>query len=191
MPDDILKLLDPHAPAEEASVEEPPVPAGPAMVDLFNPDSPENPVAELAANFDPGKHIRWDHRPSVAELDLAAILVEGKPLLGPEVIAQLKNADLVTLKSILGPGDALVSAIGKRKADDLSAWARGRHAAQFALAELAAEDRRVLDARQTIERLEKAPQVPPPAPPLSPSLSPPLIGSSAAKLDNDKEDGKL
>lgn len=113
----------------------------PHTVELFDPSNPVTPRVELAANFDPHLHVRWEARPAVAELDFAAVEVDEKPLLTNQAQHQLKEAGLVNIKAILGGGLEALRAAGVRGkvADDLLTWVSGRNAAQHALAEIAAE----------------------------------------------------
>lgn len=132
----------------------------PLTVALFDPGSPAVPRIELAANFDPHVMVRWDHRPAVAELDLAAITAGGKTLLDARAITALRSAGYVNLKAILAAGpDGLraVHGLDRKIADELHAWAAARHAAQYALAELALE--------------QPAPEVAPPPAPATPTTT--------------------
>lgn len=161
--DDSARLRDPHAeaPAEEAPAAE----AAPVTVELFDPDHPATPRVDLVGNFDPGKHTRWDHRPAVAPLDLAAIQVNGQPLLSDSAVASLRKTGRDTLKAVLGGGVTALMAAGvsRQMSADLLAWARGRHAAPFALAELAQEGPPAPEA--PAEEPTKTAEAPPPAPP--------------------------
>lgn len=114
------------------------------LVELFDPANPTSPRLELAANFDPRRHVRWEHRPSVAPLDLASIpgREEGKPLLTGEEVTALQGAGITSLKSVLAAGPdglANVQGVSKRSARDLATWAQGRHASAYAQAEVDAE----------------------------------------------------
>lgn len=117
---------------------------------LFDPGNPAKPAERdpvgggppLRANFDPHVHIRWEHRPAVAELDLSAITVNGKALLDARAVSALRAAGYINIKAILAGGlDGLrtVEALNQKTAKDLHSWAMARHAAQFALAELELE----------------------------------------------------
>ena len=140
LPEPVRDLTDP---LREAAPEPKEQEAPAHLVTLFDPARPDAPRVELAANFDPHRHVRWENRPSVAELDLAAIGEEdGKPLLTEGAVQALQSAGIVTLKDILRAGESglrAVRGVGHRQAAELYDWAARRHAVPYALAELAVE----------------------------------------------------
>lgn len=108
------------------------------MVELFDPANPTEPRLELAANFDPHRHVRWEHRPALAEVDFGTVpsREEGKPLLNEQQLAAIRGAGITNLRSVyvVGP-DGLRKLVGKQEAEDLLAWVGARSAAPFARAE--------------------------------------------------------
>jgi len=125
------------------------------LVAVFDPARPQAPRVELVANFDPRKHVRWDHRPHVIPLDLPAIPGhdEGSAMLTAAEAEALATHGVNTLKDVLAAGPQGLEAAGlsKRKARELSDWARGRHAAAYAIAEIEAERAAAPTATETQE----------------------------------------
>ena len=133
-------LADPHRPAEQAPG--PPQAPPPLTVDLFDPANPTMPRQELALNFDPHRHVRYENRPAVAELDLAAVQINNAPLLPEDAVSMLRGSGLTNLKAILGAGrgELLAAGLSEELAGELLTWAGSRSAAEYALAEIAAEE---------------------------------------------------
>lgn len=127
----VIDLGDPH---REAPGAEPTAETAAATVLLFDPATPTNPRRELAENFDPAIHVRWEARPAVAPLKLDTLLPEDEAKL-------LVAAKLDNLKAILVGGKGALQAAGldPRVADELLRWVSGRAATAYAQAEIDAE----------------------------------------------------